>query len=63
MISKLGIGMMKSLPAKVLLEALVMLGGMLDKVSSVTTCPYQEDNSNAHGNKDEDTMKVWQTGE
>jgi hypothetical protein len=63
MISKLGVRMMKSLPVKILLEALVILVCMLEKVPSVTACPYQEDNSNACVDKDEDTLKIWKTGE
>ena len=43
----------------ILLEALVMFGGMSKKVSSVTTCPCQIDNSNSCVNKDEDALKVW----
>ena len=40
-----------------------MLGCMLKKVPSMTTCPCQEDNSYACVKKDEDALKVWQMGE
>jgi len=57
--------MMKSLSAKILLEALVMLVCMLEKAQSVTACPclhvrestkcdcmpMHEDNSNANATK------------
>ena len=62
MISKLGIRMMESLPAKILSEALLMLGCLSEKVPNVTACPRQEDYSNANVNKDEGALKVWQTG-
>ena len=63
MISTLGARMTESLPAKILLEALLMLGCLSKKVPNVTACPRQEDYSNAHVNKDEGALKVWQTGE
>ena len=47
---------MKLLPAEILLEALVMLGCMLEEVPSVTTHPRHEGNSNARFNKHEDAL-------
>ena len=55
----MGFMMMKSLPAEILLEALVMLVCMLEKMLSMIICPCQEDNCDAHVNKDKDAVKVW----
>ena len=63
MISKLSVMTIESLPAKILTEALLMLGCLLEKVPNVTACPRQEDYSNAHVNKDKGALKDWQTGE
>lgn len=53
----------ESLPAKILSEALLMLGYLSEKVPNVTACPCQEDYSDADVNEDKGTFKVWQTGE
>ncbi len=63
MILKLGVRRIESLPAKILLGALLMLGCLLKKVPNVTACPRQEDYGNAHVNKEEGALKVCQTGE
>ena len=61
MILKLGIRTTESLPEKIRLEALLMMGCLSEKVLNVTACPHHEDYSNAHVNNDEGALKVWQT--